>query len=696
MSRRIICMVLAAAALWALLPMAATSAQAAESSYPPYAQVVSEYTPEVSTGTIRYICQQPNGEEFRKDYWGKWARKSGSYKGPEMECGTASISMALSYVGVNKTPKDILDYGHGRTHFMNWGDASINTLSVSNFKTAMDNYINGEGRYSPPVIHLPGYSENGHFVVVIGKIDEQTYEILDPNNRAVTQMTITGNKAKYTLGSSNKSGRIDRLHQWYNPNAAPAIVQKTYPASCALKIKESASGMSYPCSAEMNPKSTVRQTFDKGQTVNAVQLILNDWDEYWYKIQISDQSVCYIPASKAEYQAESAQIAVSGANNPTRLAKGSGFSIKGKITAGNNRLTAVSVFVQKGRAADGEVVLSGKATVSSSTYNLSGSSLNGEIRFGKLAEGEYSYIVEAQYVNYYISDGNTLSSNSGTVVLHEAGFTVEDMTDRNTPAKPVLQVSNEPGKVTFSWESTAHTTHYQLCIQKKNAEGNWEELERIDEAASGTVRPLPFGEYLMQLTACNRNAKNSQNATVAEDVPLTIVCEHIYGQGIYTKNATCQEAGIMTYTCTVCGEIKEETVEKVAIHTPGPVATATTDQVCIACGLVLQKALGEPGPTETQVEAGNDEPANDSLKWIGITIGIHVALAILGGGVAGGIVFFKKRSVMIEIQEPQESPETQETDETPEAEETGKEQETRETEETEQPREIKEMQETQS
>ena len=672
MSRRMIGMLLAVAIFCALLPLGATVAQAAESSYPPYAQVVSEYTPEVSTGTIRYICQQPDEEEFRKDYWGKWARKSGSYKGPEMECGTASISMALSYVGVNKTPKDILDYGHGRTHFMNWGDASINNLSVSNFKTAMDNYINGEGRYSPPVIHLPGYSNNGHFVVVIGKIDEQTYEILDPNNRAVTQMTITGNRAEYTLGSSNISDEIDRLHQWYNPNAAPAIVQKTYPASCVLNMSEAASGMSYPCSAEMNPKSTVRQTFDKGQTVNAVQLILNDWDEYWYKIQNSDQSICYIPASKAEYQAESAQIAISGANNPTRLSKGGGFSIKGKISAGSSRLTAVSVTVRKGNTADGEVVLSGSATVNSSSYNLSGSSVNGQVRFGKLAEGEYTYIVEAQYVNNYVVDGRTLSSNSGTVLLHQAVFTVVDTTDRNAPEKPVLQVSNELEQVTFFWESTAHTTHYQLCIQKKNAEGNWEEFERISEAASGTVRALPFGEYLMQLTACNANAKDSQNATAADDVPLTVVCEHVYNQGFYTKSATCQEEGILTYTCTICGEIKEETVEKVAFHTPGPVATATTDQLCTVCGLVLKEALGEPEPTEIEPE----EPADHGTKWLVIVIGAHVALAILGGGVAGGIVFFKKKQTTQATEEILEAPEPEETEKDQESQEVNQMQET--------------------
>ncbi len=687
MSRRMICMLLAAAALWALLPVVATSAQAAESSYPPYAQVVSEYTPEVSTGTIRYICQQPEGAEFRYDYWKKWAKKSGSYKGPEMECGTACISMALSYVGVNKTPKDILDYGNGYTHFMDWGDAGIHNLSVSDFQSAMDNYINGEGRYSPPVIHLPGYSKNGHFVVVIGRIDDQTYEILDPNNRAVTRMTITGNKAKYTLYGNSKSGKIDRLHQWYNPNAAPAIVRKTYPASCVLKIKESVSGMSNPCSAEMNPKSTVRQTFDTDQTVNAVQLILNDWDEYWYKIETSDQSSCYIPASKAEYQTESAQIAITNVNNPTVLAKGNGFSIKGKITAGNSCLTAVSASVRKGRGSEGEVVLTGNAAVSSSTYNLSGSSVNGAVRFGKLEEGEYTYIVEAQYINYYMADGNGLSGNSGTVVLHEAVFTVEDMTDRNTPAKPVLQVSNEPGQVTFSWESTAHTTHYQLCIRKKNAEGNWEELERIDEAASGTVRTLPFGEYLIQLTACNRNAEASQNAAAADDVPITVVCEHVYGEGVYTKEPTCQETGIMTYTCTACGEVKEETVEKVAFHTPGPAATATTDQVCTVCGVVLQEALGEPEPTETQAEVSEAEPVNHGLKWIGIVIGVHLVLSVLGGGVAGGIVFFKKRSAIKEIQKPQETAETELAEETPVTENTEQEQEIRE---------VEEMQEAQS
>lgn len=649
MSRRILCMLLAVAALCALLPMAAVRVQAAESTYPPYAQVISEYTPEVECGTIRYICQMVDGAEYRYDYWKEWERKriSGVYYGPESECGTSCISMALSYVGVNKTPKDILDYGRGHTHFMDWGGASITNFAASDLKAAMDNYINGEGRYSPPVIHLPNYSERGHFVVVIGRIDEKTYEILDPNNRAVTTMTVTGRTAKYTLRGYSKTDRIDRIHQWYNPNAAPALIQKTYPAACLLKTKMSVSGMSLPCSPERNERSTVLLALDKDQTVSATELVLNDQNEYWYKIGVSGQKTCYIPASAVAYQQEEAsQIAISGANNPTRLAKGSGFSIKGKITSGNSRLTSVAVYI---RGTDGEPVLSGKAAANSNTYNLSGSSVNSQIRFGKLAEGEYTYTVEAQHINYYVGADNTLCSNEGTVVLHEAVFTVEDLTDRHVPDKPVLEVSNEKGQVQFSWESVAHATHYQLCIYKENAGGEWEELETVGEPASGMTRTLLPGAYRMHLIAYNKNAQDAQ--TPADEVQLVIECEHVYGMGTYTKMATCQETGILSYLCSVCGETKEEEVPQQVFHTPGPVATATTDQTCTVCGLVLKAALGETEPTEPsepkeQPEAV--EPAGDGWKIWGNVFAISAAVTLSAAAVA---VLWKKEHAKQESQE---------------------------------------------
>lgn len=96
---------------------------------------------------------------------------------------------------------------------------------------------------------------------------------------------------------------------------------------------------------------------------------------------------------------------------------------------------------------------------------------------------------------------------------------------------------------------------------------------------------------------------------------------HSWNSGTVTKQPTCAETGVKTYTCTICRETKTETLNKTnshsyeadwvmnredhwhecsicghkkdaAAHTPGAAATETTAQTCTTCGYVIQAALG--------------------------------------------------------------------------------------------------------
>jgi hypothetical protein len=88
--------------------------------------------------------------------------------------------------------------------------------------TAIDHYLNGGGAYSPPVIHLPNYSSNGHWVVIVAKLSDSRYQVLDPWEMSVTEITINGTSASYQKSGSTKSDRIDRVYQWYNASLAKA------------------------------------------------------------------------------------------------------------------------------------------------------------------------------------------------------------------------------------------------------------------------------------------------------------------------------------------------------------------------------------------------------------------------------------------------------------------------------------------
>jgi len=68
--------------------------------------------------------------------------------------------------------------------------------------------------------------------------------------------------------------------------------------------------------------------------------------------------------------------------------------------------------------------------------------------------------------------------------------------------------------------------------------------------------------------------KGTRTETIAK------LTTHTYGSGVVTKPATCKETGIKTYTCTVCKGTKTETVAKLTTHT----YDNSCDTACNICG----------------------------------------------------------------------------------------------------------------
>ncbi|MCR5666769.1 MAG: fibronectin type III domain-containing protein [Eubacterium sp.] len=185
------------------------------------ATVTTSYSSKVTTGTIRYISQNPNGSYFYSKYWP--SSSFGNYSSPKSECGTACISMALSYVGINKTPKKILKANNGSTSWYGWGATYKYSYSSSNIATYVKRYLNGDGTYSPPTIQLKKYtSGNGHFMLIIDKVSSNKYTVLDPWDQAVKQIKVSGSTITYTSSLSGKSysDTFVSVRQFYNSGAS--------------------------------------------------------------------------------------------------------------------------------------------------------------------------------------------------------------------------------------------------------------------------------------------------------------------------------------------------------------------------------------------------------------------------------------------------------------------------------------------
>lgn len=193
----------------------------------PYPQVEFQYTQTVTPGTIRYASQNPNSEYFYDAYWNNDADTA------RHQCLAACLSMALSYVGVEATPGYILAQNGGVAKPSNsWGGSTYLTPS---FDTAWASYVSGNGSYSPPIIHLNSYSSGGHYVLVIAKVSDTVYQVADPYNSELWNITISGGTASYDYYGAAKTDSFDGTIQYYLKNSGvPTAPQPSEPVTTTV------------------------------------------------------------------------------------------------------------------------------------------------------------------------------------------------------------------------------------------------------------------------------------------------------------------------------------------------------------------------------------------------------------------------------------------------------------------------------
>ena len=83
---------------------------------------------------------------------------------------------------------------------------------------------------------------------------------------------------------------------------------------------------------------------------------------------------------------------------------------------------------------------------------------------------------------------------------------------------------------------------------------------------------------------------SDEEGTTEISEPVTIGAGHTYDEGTVTTEATCTEEGVMTYTCTVCGETTTEAIEATGHSYESVLTEATcteggyTTYTCSVCG----------------------------------------------------------------------------------------------------------------
>ncbi|MDO5444573.1 MAG: hypothetical protein Q4F31_03015 [Eubacteriales bacterium] len=180
---------------------------------------VNAYNDGVSLGTVRYVSQL---NEPENNGWGKYAWKAG------MECTTACISMSLSYIGIDASPEEILDYSSQTVLASTYGIDEITASDLTSIKLpAKDAFVKlmemveryesaEENSMSPPLLYFSG---NGHYhaFIVIGKGEDDQYLTTDPALSGIHIVSIS-EQGEIT---TEEEGYLER---YTNNGASPAVI----------------------------------------------------------------------------------------------------------------------------------------------------------------------------------------------------------------------------------------------------------------------------------------------------------------------------------------------------------------------------------------------------------------------------------------------------------------------------------------
>lgn len=142
----------------------------------------------------------------------------------------------------------------------------------------------------------------------------------------------------------------------------------------------------------------------------------------------------------------------------------------------------------------------------------------------------------------------------GEIWADKTETTLLSSCDECRPGKPALlnmQSTYEAGTpVTFAWNSTSNTSHYNLWLYRQDDSGEWQVVERVFYAESGLSRTLSEGKYRAQLLSYNSEMWEADGSdwvhTYGDDCFFTVARPEL-ASGTCGENLTWAfENGVLT------------------------------------------------------------------------------------------------------------------------------------------------------
>ena len=202
----------------------------------------------------------------------------------------------------------------------------------------------------------------------------------------------------------------------------------------------------------------------------------------------------------------------------------------------------------------------------------------------------------------------TVKAKDGSGVEASKEITVYDKYD--TPAVP------SASSVTATSVTISGRNNYEYSLDGTN----W-------QSSQSFTGLKPETEYrFYQRRAENLNSYMRASDSSEPLVVTTLSCDHSWDEGKVTKQATTAEEGVKTYTCTICNEVKTESIPKLDPGTDTPADDPGTDnpsdQPSTDPGTDNPSSQPSTGPdtnnqsdkpsTDTGTNSSSDKPSTDA------------------------------------------------------------------------------------
>lgn len=410
--KRVSCLILAVLLFASLCPAMQASAAAEENAwFPAYTMEINQLAYEsYSHGSQNGIDMIPHGNVF--------APFTGTITKVDPRWGYVELQSNSKVHWADGT------YDYMTVAFMH--DSDVSDLYVGKvIKQGEDFYqAGGMGNGNPSEygihVHLAVYRGKNGAGLYYGNGNVFAYDAFFVNPEMTTNYAGKGEGVVERGNSVYNNAPTSYAGLWVTEN--PYLAKcSSHPAHANLTVKKATYIKTLPCSRKTCEDSDDIRKAKVGETFIATKLYQNTAGNYWYQIQVGDQTG-YVFAGDVSTDSFLCDVEIKKVSAPTSINQGNVFSIKGDISSEYCVISTVYGAITKGGA---NFVYHYGDNINGTSYSLYNSKVDMAMLFNELPTGSYYYEVDATVIFYYSNDGKTLSETEYCSNLVFQEFTVK-------------------------------------------------------------------------------------------------------------------------------------------------------------------------------------------------------------------------------------------------------------------------------